>query len=533
MSTLPTMLMEQARTQYAARKRQPDPRADYEMSRPNRFVRQRSGFASQGSGHDYHYRNEWAYYRDIEKARDMDRNDSIVGQIVDRAVANIVQDGFSLDPKTGDKKLDSDLWARWQAWASSADACEITGELTWHDLERLACRSYLVDGDIVGLACYEGCLQMVEAHAVRGGPRENTVLGVEKNETGRRQWYWVSYDPIEPWQQGAASRPAEPVPVRDEHGKRLVFHVYNPKRVSQTRGVTAFAPIFATVGMFEDIQFAKLVQQQIVSCFAIFRQRAPTAPNLPTTTPGYGSATTETTSSHETRYIENISPGMEIIGDYGETLNGFSPNVPNSEYFNHVKLTLQIIGVNLGLPLCLVLMDGSETNFSGWRGAVDEARKGFRANQRNLIDRFHTPVYQWKVWQWLSEDPALRAAYEKRGQALFAHKWNAPRWGYIDPVGDAQGAALRLQNGLTSPRRLHAESGHDWEEVADEAIADNAYAIRQAIKLAERLNKGNSSAPIHWRELINLPMPNGVQMTMQDPSVVELQTQAAEVSVDE
>lgn len=513
----------QRKKAYAKAARQPGPRADYDMSKPSRFVRERVGLASQGSGADYHYRNEWAYYRDIEKARDMDRNDSIAGQVVDRAVANIVQDGFQLDPKTGDKKLNEDLWQRWTEWAECADECELSGELTWHELERFACRSHIIDGDVIALGLNDGRLQMIEAHAVRGGPRESTVLGVEKNTLNQRVNYWIAQEPIEAHQ--AITEQSEPVPVRDRNGVRQVFHVYYPKRVSQTRGVTAFAPIFPTAGMFEDIQFAKLVQQQVVSCFAIFRKRSG-QPALPTTTKGYGASSTETTSTSGTRYIEGISPGMEIIGEHGEELQGFSPNVPNSEYFPHVKLTLQVIGVNLGLPLCLVLMDGSETNYSGWRGAVDEARKGFRAKQQNLIHRFHSPIYTWKIHQWISEDPALREQFKKRGRGLFSHKWNAPRWQYIDPVGDAQGDALRLQNNLTSLRRLHAERGGEWEEIAEESVADASYAIERAMKQAERLNKKRPSnqPPIHWRELISLPMPNGIQMTMQDPNVVELQT---------
>jgi capsid protein len=294
--------------------------------------------------------------------------------------------------------------------------------------------------------------------------------------------------------------------------------------MNQTRGVTALAPIFSLAGMFEDIQFAKLVQQQVVSCFAVFREQAVVnGGGLPTKNADYGAATIETSASG-TRYIENIAPGMEIIGKPGEKLQGFSPNVPNAEYFTHVKLMLQMIGVNLGLPLCLVLMDGSETNFSGWRGAVDEARKGFRANQRNLVNRLHKPVYRWKLSQWIAEDSDLRAAAKELGSQFFAHKWNAPRWAYIDPVGDAQGDQLRLQNGLTSPRRLHAERGAEWEEVSDEIVQDMMYAIAAAKKAAIQLNsRFDDGQPVQWRELINLPMPIGVQMTMQDPAALTLQ----------
>jgi hypothetical protein len=172
-------------------------------------------------------------------------------------------------------------------------------------------------------------------------------------------------------------------------------------------------------------------------------------------------------------------------------------------------------------------MDGSETNFSGWRGAVDEARKGFKSNQRNLIKRFHEPVWRWKVRQWIESDAALRAVSQRSDISIFGHHWSAPVWQYIDPVGDAQGDQIRLQNGLISPRRLHAERGRDWEVIADETIADMEYAITKAKQAARRINAQFNDAPIHWRELISLPMPTGIQMTMQDPQALQQQAEQA------
>ena len=505
-------------------------RSDYDMSRESRFVRRRTGLAPQGGSADYHYRTETQYYNDIEKARDMDRNDSIVGQTIDRAVANEVQDGFSLDPQTGDKDLNDHLYYKWMEWAENPELCDISGEYVWHDYEQHASRSQKLDGDCVVLGLDSGELQFFEAHEIQTrSKQENTFLGVTTGEFGRHEKYWIMQDPLLPMSQKEDSRPVD---VRNSDGIRQLFHIYNSKRMNQTRGVTALAPIFSLAGMFEDIQFAKLVQQQVVSCFAVFREQAVVANGgLPTKNTDYGASSIET-SAAGTRYIENIAPGMEIIGKPGEKLQGFSPNVPNAEYFTHVKLMLQMIGVNLGLPLCLVLMDGSETNFSGWRGAVDEARKGFKSNQRNLVNRLHKPVYQWKLSQWIAEDSDLKSAADKLGPAFYRHKWNAPRWSYIDPVGDAQGDQLRLQNGLTSPRRLHAERGAEWEEVADEIVADMLYAIRAAKTAAESLNATFSDGqPVQWRELINLPMPMGVQMTMQDPTSLAIQEADAEMGV--
>jgi len=502
-------------------------KSDYEMTKNSRFVRRRTGLAPQGGSADFHIRSEPQYYDSIEKCRDMDRNDSVVGQIVDRAVANVIQDGLTLEPQTGDKKLDRALWDRWKAFSEDPDECDIGGELCWHDYERLSFRSHLVDGDAFVAVTEDGPLQFIEAHSIQTSTKkDNTFCGITTNSFRRREGFWYRADSIDPTMVSKAEEVW--LPARDVFGNRIVFQIYNTKRALMTRGVSAFAPIFYLTGMFEDINFAKVVQQQVVSCFAIFRELAPGSPTRPPSTVGYGQQE-PTGAAAGIRTIEGLGPGIEVLGQPGEKFSGFSPNVPNAEYFEHVKLMLTLIGVNLGLPLCLVLMDGSETNFSGWRGAVDEARKGFRQNQRMMVKRLHRPVYEAKVRQWMEEDAALKRASIKRN--IFAHEWNAPEWKYINPLQDAQADAVQLQNCLTSPRRLHSGRGYDWEVIAEETVNDNAYAIILAKKKAKEINgMFPDDPPVNWRELMPLVMAANTQLSLQDPQVVQSQAKAAEAT---
>jgi lambda family phage portal protein len=503
-----------------------DIRADYDATRYSRFVRRRTGVAAMGSGPDYHIRTEAKYYELIEQARDMDRNDGLVGILADRRVDNIVQSGFTLDPKTGDKGLDNALWQWWEDFSNDPDQCDITGEFTWKEIERQCCRSESIDGDIVVTGTEDGSFQLLESHLIRTKSKvDDTFLGVTTDSVGRRIQYHVADELSEFGQFGDVT----PIDVRNAEGIRQVFHVFDPKRVNLTRGITQLAPVFSLSGMLEDINFAKLVQQQVVSCFAVFRKMAAGGNRLPSADSAYGDATIETTQAG-TRQLEGVSPGMEVIGQPGEELQGFSPNVPNSEYFQQVKLILQIIGVNFGLPLCLVLMDGSETNFSGWRGAVDEARKGFVADQMNLVRRLNKGAYKWRLWWELQQrDSQFRKSFSKVGDAIFRHNWNLPTWSYIEPVADAQGDAEQLKNALTSPRRLHAARGKDWEEIAEESIADNAFAIDKAQEQAAKINAAFPDGPkITWRDLIALPMPAGTTMAMQDPAAIAVQEKTAE-----
>ena len=57
-------------------------------------------------------------------------------------------------------------------------------------------------------------------------------------------------------------------------------------------------------------------------------------------------------------------------------------------------MLLGILAVNLDLPLCVFLLDASETNYSGFRGAIDQARQRWREIQSWMMGSFHGPVYE-------------------------------------------------------------------------------------------------------------------------------------------
>lgn len=495
-------------------------RADYSAAKSSRFRRKRTGINQSGSGADYHYRVESDFLKLMEVARDMDRNDTVVGHIVNRAVECTIHGGLTLDPQTGNTKLDAEISQRWADWSNDPDEFDAQGQLTFAQSEEMVFRSHLVDGDILALPLKTGQIQLIEAHRLRTpyGTKAGVVHGVELGPLRRRVRYHLTEDDIDPNSIVSKNTKFAPVDAYDEEGNRQVFHIYNPKRVTQTRGVSALAPIFDCLGMFEDIQFAKLVQQQIVSCFAVFRMREQ-GWSGPQSAP-LGASSTQARSDGSVSKIEGISPGMMIDGSPGEKLQGFSPNVPNAEFFQHVRLILTLCSINLGLPLCLAMLDASETNFSGFRGALDQAKIGWKRNQKRQKTQYNVQVYKWKLRQWMAEDADFRARMERKNVNPFGHVWNAPSWPYIEPVKDATGQLLRLKGGLTSPRRLHAENGDDVDQLARECIADNAYRIRLAKAEALKINAEypTDGSPVHWRELVSLPLPDGFTITTSQPA---------------
>jgi len=490
-------------------------RADFRAGKESRFTSRLTGVMPTGSGADYHYKNEAQYYKSIERARHYERNDSIVGQGLRRLVANVVQDGFSSDCSTGDDGIDTLFKDLLKEWGDDPDQCDSEGEKTFAQQEQLGLLSTLRDGDILALPRPDGALQWVENHRLRTphGTMRDTVHGVEMGASGKRARYCITDEDLSLLQAARPGTTFTKVEARDAKGNRNAFHLYLPTRFSQRRGVTVLAPCTDMVGMHDDLQFTTLVKAQMAALIAILRSRGPDWE------PGgdvqYGERTEETAPGGYVRQIEGIEAGLEIASDKGETIQAFSSNIPSSEFFQHASMILTFIGINLDLPLCVLLLDPTKTNFSGWRGAIDQARMRFKQLQSWYIGAFHNPTTQWKVRQWINEDAALRATFERRKSLKpFGFRWHPPGFPYVDPTADIACDVMQSRTATNSMRRIQANRGRDWDDVSTEICEDNGDAIEKALNRAELINARSAGAGITWREVLNLPTPEGVQIAL-------------------
>jgi capsid protein len=491
-----------------------DIRADYDAGRNNRFKRKRVGVNSMGSGADYHYRNAAAFYSTIELAEDLYRNHSKVGQGVRRLCANIIQDGFQYDPDTGKEAVNQTLAQRMEDWSGNAEECDKAGEDSFLDQTWQVFRAQVVAGDIFGLFDRDGSIALVEAHRAKTprNTKKNVVMGVLLNKHRRRKELWVTKDEIDPTRSIAKVSDVNQYPFRDALGNRQIVQVYWAERPTQTRGVSAFQQAILTADHADDLEFAQLLKAQMQACYTIFRQleggSTPQAPGQ------RGEQTEETRPDGTTRTIEGLGPAMEIFGYPGEKLQGFSANVPNAEYFQHMNLILSTIACNLDLPVQVLLLDATGANFSGQRWATDQAKFRWKQLQSRLTRRWYRPVTEWKIRQWLAEDSTLRRITRGAGVDPLRHMWTPPSWPYIEPLKDSQADLLQMRNALSSPRRVAMRRSMKWPKLVAEIVEDTSLLVEQAFKRAEELNKANPGLDITWREIASLPTPDGVTVTL-------------------
>lgn len=511
-------------------------KADYRAGSATQFQSARVGIPALGATADFHYRIETRYFRMVELARDVDRNDVIVGQGINRFVNNVVQDGFRVDPLTEDEECDKLLRDSWGEWSEDRFQVHFNQLLDFHAIEKIVLRHVLVDGDHIALPTNRGSLDLLENHRLRTpiNTARHVVHGVLLDDYGTPLEYWLTRKNVQPLIPIQRVGDTMPYPARNPDGSAGVFHLMHPKRVSQHRGVTVMAPIMDTIGMHDDVQFAALVKQQMANCIAFLREK-PDVTADPSNTGTMGAAEArDMGDGTATRLLQHLFPGMEVVGNPGEKLSAFTPNIPGDLFFDHSRLILTFIAVNLEVPLAVLLLDPSNASFSGLRSALDQARIGWREWQRWFISAFHRPVWLWKVKQWANEKSSrgrtLREA-ASRGVNIFAHVWHPPDWDYIQPETDCRADALEISAGLNSPRRVVGRRGINIRTVQIESVQDNAHFIRLAKAEAKKINDEfpEDNDPVHWRELVALAMPQGVQMAIQNPSPEPPQAELKEV----
>lgn len=516
-------------------------KASYEAARETKFLHPPDDMPRHGVGADYHTRIETDWWYMLEFARHIERNDPVVPQGVSRFACNVVQDGYKFMPETGVDSADRLLEERWQSWASddNRQGVDFAMNSTWNEIERLSVRRSVFDGDIGMNPTMDGRLQVLEAHRIRSPMlrvgsqirrRRYVTHGVEKNRKDQVVRYWVTPDELTDQsplfgfssqvrhaERGVMAWQFDSITGRNEPG---FFHYYMPWRFNQSRGVTPLAPVLNTVGMHGDVQFAKLVQQQMAS-YVAFIHNVPMTVGENYSAPGYEEEYCPATGDL-IKKSPDLSPGAEYWSQYpGETIQGFSANIPNQEFFSHAKMLLTFIALNLNMPLILFLLDATETNFSSWRGTVDMAKLQFKEFQRAHAARLHRPVYRWQLRRWLRQDSGLRRVYQVIGEDLFRHSWQFPGWPYVEPLKDVQADAAEIAANLNSPRRIAARRKLDYGEVIRETCEDRAMLIRCALDQAQELNShpyivSNPDEKITWREISHPVMPDGLQMQILD-----------------
>jgi len=389
--------------------------------------------------------------------------------IVQTLADNIIGRGFRLSARTADKDFNAEVEKRWQM---ACEKLDIRGVRGWGQLQRMWYMRKFIDGDC-GIRLIDGgnederALSYVATYEAERIYKQHGTQddGVEFDRFGRPTKYYVGPRVKSKTDTKSKTEKGKAVPAKDF----ILYANYPHERAERARGVTQFLQSFA---LLEDLDRTTEAMVQKVENEAFIGLKFTTEPSTDGAGP-FGGEVLSTQDDEEgtSRQHVKIVPGLNLNLIPGEDADVMESKSPNSEFIPFIRFILRHIGASVGLPLELLLMDFSDTNYSGGRALMEIAKKRYQIEQAEM-ERISSRIYQW----WLSREVKYNGLEvpKKIKASFWKHSWGKPGWPYLDPMKEVQAQGLMIDRGLKSRQDVLSELGEsDFEDVATQISREN------------------------------------------------------------
>lgn len=434
----------------------------FETAKKNRLNRERSTTGGTGDEH----LDETTLWDLREISRDVDRNNGLAIGIIDRVVENVLGPvGYDILPKTGNDDLNLKIQEDYTDFLTRLD---LRGEFTGWELMSRAYRAAEIDGDFFlqwdrRANNGEGALRGFEADRVltpfsaSGGKGSAEVRGrklingIARDSSGRKRWLFV-----------ANNTPTSPT-VRPDQGRVIsaerVVQIYDPRRWSQNRSEPRLAPVIRDIDDLDDLLLYERIAAKVVAAQAYF---------VKTESPeGAAAAMESTADSTGSDRIQEVLPGSVNYLDKGDDIAASPTNRPSDNFDSFVKLLNRYVGLPLGLPYELVLMDFSNVNFASSRQLLNQAQRRWKC-QQTRVGKYSSQVFRW--WLEARIDAGHYKKYRRpiNSGMIYRHEWGFPGWPSPNPLQDAQAIAVGLEGRFESRTNANRSRGVSQSDIFDE-----------------------------------------------------------------
>jgi lambda family phage portal protein len=398
-------------------------------------------------------------------SREFYANSAIYRGLIKRSVDNIVESGFTFQMQTENENLNREVEAYMKEWA---ERCDVRGLFSFGEIQRKSIEAEYNEGDVCYIKTDHGLLQPMEADQLctpaefHGDPA--VYHGVRVNATGRPvAFYFCPYRPLSEG-GGVDDTKYREVPAD------VVLHHFAPDRFSHSRGYPGGSSIFRLLELLDKFIEAVVVGARIAACQGVYI-KSPF---------GGGAAVAHSTGSitddSGNKFpLEQLYPGVVAHGD-GEVTQ-LKPEQPSQQFPPFITMMLRLIGSPFGMPLELVLLDFSKTNYSSTKASINQACVTFRSKQSNLTNRILNPVTEWKLDHFFRDNPRWANIPRNR-----VYSWEAPGREMLDILKEAEGSAMVVMNSLSTLKREGAKNNYYWTDLLDQRFREIAYAMDKAEK---------------------------------------------------
>jgi capsid protein len=180
----------------------------------------------------------------------------------------------------------------------------------------------------------------------------------------------------------------------------------------------------------------------------------------------------------------------------GDKVEGIARNIPGENFTESLRTFLRLLGLPIGMPLELILLDWSQANYSQSRAVLEQAYQTFCDWQDAMEDYHFQPLFEWQL-------PALlKEARVKIGDEPIAAEWIRPSFPWIDQLKEAQAHGVKLVRCMTTHAHVLKELNLDREDV----VAARQREIVDAIGRAKQI-KDETGVDVPWQLFCGLQVP--------------------------
>ncbi len=371
------------------------------------------------------------------------------------------------------------LESAWKAWGKRG-ACDVTGRYTWRQVQRLALRHWVVDGEcfirlLPGRGPHAFQVQVVPPEMIPLNCRQDLPngrrvrQGVEVDAEGRVLAYYVrtqdaATDPLGVFEATESPRGLKRVPA-DE-----MLHVFIAEQAGQLRGVPWMAAGLKPAYQAQDFASAGLNKARESAKRGGWLEQDPDAQP-----PAQGNtavdALTDGTDAAGTPF-QTLQDGTWEKLPYGLTAKAFESDYPNIEYGQFIKDCLRNVASGFECAYITLGNDLESVNYSSGQLGLEDERTLWKTIQASFSeDEVCSVVHRtWLRYALVAAPQLATLSYDRLEQYADAAYWQCHRWSPLDRLKHIEGQRSAIDGRLSSPQREIAANGDDPDEVLAELL---------------------------------------------------------------
>jgi len=424
-------------------------------------------------------------------ARYLDENHDLAIGILDELVNKVIGTGLVVEPmvRRTNGQLAEDVNAQirrlWDQWNRRP---ETTGEIPGAEVDRLLCRTWLRDGEVLQQHVEAGRIQhlspvpysieLIEPDYLPFdlfGDNPRIVHGVEKDGWGRPVAYHLYKEHPGNLLFAAIGLNMETVRVPRER----IVHLKFTRRLRQTRGVSVLHGIVNRLDDIKDYEESERIAARVAAAFTAYVKRNPDMI-------GESAASTDRTlEMNPGMIIDDLLPGEEI-----GTLGTERPNT-NLQQFRNSQLRAAACGT--GTSYSSISRDYNGT-YSAQRQEMVEASPAYGRLRTYFIEAAKRPTYE----RFLAMAIAAGLVPIKRGidrNTLADVDIRGPGLPWIDPKKEIEADGLAIEYGLKSRQQVIRERGGNPAQVDAEREADTFERPAKPAQATDGQGMGEEDSP--------------------------------------